>query len=60
MAEELSRYLRGWLGYFGKCETPSVLAEVLSSGSDADSGLRYGNSGSGARRGSPRDYADGL
>jgi RNA-directed DNA polymerase len=25
MAEELSRYLRGWLGYFGKCETPSVL-----------------------------------
>ena len=26
MAEELSRYLRGWLGYFGKCETPSVLA----------------------------------
>src|SRR5271168_1719158 len=24
MAEELSRYLRGWLGYFGKCETPSV------------------------------------
>jgi RNA-directed DNA polymerase len=26
MAEELSRYLRGWMGYFGKCETPSVLA----------------------------------
>jgi len=26
MAEDLSRYLRGWLGYFGKCETPSVLA----------------------------------
>jgi RNA-directed DNA polymerase len=26
MVEELSRYLRGWLGYFGKCETPSVLA----------------------------------
>jgi RNA-directed DNA polymerase len=25
MAEDLSRYLRGWLGYFGKCETPSVL-----------------------------------
>jgi RNA-directed DNA polymerase len=25
-AEDLSRYLRGWLGYFGKCETPSVLA----------------------------------
>jgi RNA-directed DNA polymerase len=25
MVEELSRYLRGWIGYFGKCETPSVL-----------------------------------
>jgi RNA-directed DNA polymerase len=28
MAEELARYLRGWLGYFGKCETPSVLVEL--------------------------------
>jgi RNA-directed DNA polymerase len=25
MAEELGRYLRGWLGYFGECQTPSVL-----------------------------------
>jgi RNA-directed DNA polymerase len=25
MVEELARYLRGWIGYFGKCETPSVL-----------------------------------
>ena len=25
MAEELSRYLRGWLGYLGRCQTPSVL-----------------------------------
>jgi hypothetical protein len=25
MAEELVRYLRGCIGYFGKCETPSVL-----------------------------------
>jgi len=24
----LSRYLRGWLGYFGFCQTPSVLAEL--------------------------------
>ena len=24
-AEELTRYLRGGIGYFGKCETPSVL-----------------------------------
>jgi RNA-directed DNA polymerase len=28
MAKELTGYLRGWLGYFGKCETPHVL-EVL-------------------------------
>jgi RNA-directed DNA polymerase len=25
MAEELTQYLQGWLGYFGKCQTPSVL-----------------------------------
>jgi RNA-directed DNA polymerase len=25
MAEELGRYLRGWIGYFGHCQTPSVL-----------------------------------
>ena len=25
MAEELSRYLRGWIGYFGQSQTPSVL-----------------------------------
>lgn len=25
MAEELGCYLRGWIGYFGKCQTPSVL-----------------------------------
>ena len=28
MAEELTGYLRGWIGYFGKCETPSVLASL--------------------------------
>src|SRR6266404_2993359 len=28
MAAELARYLRGWLGYFGKCETPSVLKSL--------------------------------
>jgi RNA-directed DNA polymerase len=28
MAEELARYLRGWHGYFGKCETPSVLQHL--------------------------------
>ena len=25
MAEELSRYLQGWIGYFGHSQTPSVL-----------------------------------
>ncbi len=25
MAEELAQYQRGWIGYFGKCQTPSVL-----------------------------------
>jgi RNA-directed DNA polymerase len=28
MAEELARYLHGWLGYFGKCQTPSVLQKL--------------------------------
>jgi RNA-directed DNA polymerase len=28
MAEELNRYLRGWIGYFAKCETPSVLESL--------------------------------
>src|SRR3989475_4032336 len=28
MAEALSRYLRGWIGYFGRCETPSVLESL--------------------------------
>jgi len=30
MVEELSRYLRGWRGYFGFCETPSVLRNLDS------------------------------
>ena len=25
MAEDVARYLQGWIGYFGKCQTPSVL-----------------------------------
>ncbi len=28
MVDEVSRYLRGWIGYFGKCETPSVLRRL--------------------------------
>jgi len=27
-AEELARYLRGWIGYFGNCETPSILQHL--------------------------------
>jgi RNA-directed DNA polymerase len=30
MVEELSRYLRGWRGYFGFCQTPSVLKDLDS------------------------------
>jgi len=30
VAEELGRYLRGWQGYFGICQTPSVLADLDS------------------------------
>ena len=28
MAKELTLYLRGWIGYFGKCQTPSVLKSL--------------------------------
>src|SRR6201988_281542 len=28
MAKDLTRYLRGWIGYFGKCQTPSVLEDL--------------------------------
>jgi RNA-directed DNA polymerase len=28
MAKDLSLYLRGWIGYFGKCQTPSVLLSL--------------------------------
>jgi RNA-directed DNA polymerase len=28
MVQELTEYLRGWIGYFGRCETPSVLEEL--------------------------------
>jgi RNA-directed DNA polymerase len=28
MAEDLTRYLRGWLGYFGRCQTPYVLEKL--------------------------------
>jgi len=30
MIEPLSQYLRGWRGYFGHCQTPSVLADLDS------------------------------
>ena len=28
MAGDLTEYLKGWIGYFGKCETPSVLERL--------------------------------
>jgi len=28
MAKDLAQYLRGWIGYFGKCQTPSVLVRL--------------------------------
>jgi RNA-directed DNA polymerase len=28
MSEDLAAYLRGWVGYFGKCQTPSVLLKL--------------------------------
>jgi len=28
MVHEIAEYLRGWIGYFGRCETPSVLVEL--------------------------------
>jgi RNA-directed DNA polymerase len=30
MSKELTAYLRGWLGYFGDCQTPSVLKSLES------------------------------
>src|SRR5437899_5295494 len=28
MVQDLAEYLRGWIGYFGRCETPEVLAKL--------------------------------
>jgi RNA-directed DNA polymerase len=28
MADDMARYLRGWIGYFGNCETPSVMQRL--------------------------------
>jgi len=45
MTEELARYLRGWIGYFGNCETPSMWFSASRSGPDAGCGRRFGSSG---------------
>jgi hypothetical protein len=58
MAEELSRYLRDGSVISGSVKRPRCW-RALNSGSGADSGLRYGNSGSGVRCGSP-NYAEGM
>ena len=46
MVKDLATYLRGWLGYFGDCQTPSVLQRALIHGYAVDSGLRCGSNGS--------------
>ena len=48
MADELARYLRGWIGYFGACQTPSALEDLEKwfRRSGAGCGLRSGSSGS--------------
>jgi RNA-directed DNA polymerase len=28
MVHDLAEYLRGWIGYFGRCETPEVLDKL--------------------------------
>jgi RNA-directed DNA polymerase len=28
MSQDLAAYLRGWIGYFGRCQTPSVLESL--------------------------------
>jgi len=28
MVHDVAEYLRGWIGYFGRCETPEVLATL--------------------------------
>ncbi len=30
LVQEIATYLRGWLGYFGDCQTPSVLQSLES------------------------------
>jgi len=49
MVHDLTEYLRGWIGYFGRCENPEVL-DKLENGSDADFGQWSGNSGNGELR----------
>ncbi len=58
MAEDLTRFLRGWIGYFGKCEDLRCCT-ALRSGPGVDYGLRSGSSGSGARRVLP-SYVNGV
>jgi RNA-directed DNA polymerase len=52
MAEELTRYLRGWVGYFGNAKR-RLYWRCLNAGSVAGFGLRSGSSGSGDRYGLP-------
>jgi RNA-directed DNA polymerase len=72
MSKELTAYLRGWLGYFGDCQTPSVLGsleswtsvggvEAMEARTDtvprtSQTGRRYGSGGANCRQ-SPRPVA---
>jgi len=50
MVKEIATYLRGWLGYFGDCQTPSVL-QRLDRGYAAGFGRWCGSNGSVDERG---------
>src|ERR1039457_3445602 len=56
--EELARYVRGWRGYFGFCETPSVLRD-LDSWIRRRVGAPFGDSGRQAASGM-RNWSGGV
>jgi Group II intron, maturase-specific domain len=36
MVHDLAEYFRGWIGYFGRCQTPSVLEELAPTSTPVD------------------------
>ena len=61
MVKELVTYLRGWLGYFGDCQTPSVLhsCTTLKLGYAADSGRWCGTTDA-ARQSEPDKFSNPM